>query len=548
MPTRDIYTGQDARTRLLLGANKVARAVSVTYGPGGRTCIMDRMAGILATKDGVTVAREVDLPDHTENQGCQILKNACIKVNDDVGDGTSTVAVLANALMVEGHKLIATGIDPGGLVRGMYKARDEVIEIIRGMSNSIVSQAELERVAMLASNGDVEVATNLAEACMAVGKDGTVTIEDGVGLETILEFKDGMEIEQGPCSQTFMGNTSERIINTPLVAVIHSRLRSIEDVQDLMETASQWPNNELVVFCLIAEAEALAVMTVNDAKGVMKCVAIGAPGVQFRKVEYLEDLAAMSGATMVDINAGMDHRKWNPEWFGSLRQITIRPKSTIMTSLPEAQDAINDRMVVLRAQEATSVSDYDRDRIKERLAKLSGGLALLKIGGVTEIAMKERRARVEDALGAVRAALRSGVVPGGGISYLRAATYLSPNKLLGNTGMFQTSHCVTAEDFGRNVLCRALMKPLELIADNVGEEGKVVVFNVMDNWGPVDWDSGEGFNWTGWDALTETYRDLSEDPLVMDPTDVAVSVINAAVSVAATLLTVETAIVLQGSK
>lgn len=533
MPTRNIYTGRDARTRLLRGANKIARAVSVTYGPGGRTCIMDRMAGMLATKDGVTVAREVDLPDHTENQGCQILKNACIKVNDEVGDGTTTVAILANALMAEGHKLIATGIDPGGLVRGMYTARDEVVPLIRGLANNITTQAELERVAMLASNGDAEVATNLAEACMAVGKDGTVTIEDGVGLETVLEFKDGMEIDQGPCSPTFLGSTTERVINTPLVAVIHSRLRSLDDVRDLMETASQWPNNELVVFCLIAEAEALAVMTVNDSKGVMKCVAIGAPGVQFRKVEYLEDLAAMAGATMVDINAGMDHRKWDPDWFGSLRQIVIRPKSTVMTSLPEAQEAINDRMVVLRAQEAVSVSDYDRDRLKERLARLSGGLALLKIGGATEVAMKERRARVEDALGAVRAALRSGVVPGGGIAYLRAST------ILDTKGM-------TAEDHGRRVLQRALRKPLEVIADNAGAEGAVVVQNVIDAWTPVDWESGEGFDWTGWDALTEAYRDLSNDPLVMDPTDVVVSVINAAVSVAATMLTVETAIVIQG--
>jgi chaperonin GroEL len=496
---------------------------------------MDRMAGLLATKDGVTVAREVDLPDHTENQGCQILKNACIKVNDEVGDGTTTVAVLAHALMVEGHKIISTGVDPGGLVRGMYAARDEVVDAIRWMSNSIVSQAELERVAMLASNGDTEIATNLAEACMAVGKDGTVTIEDGVGMETILEFKDGMEIDQGPCSPTFLGNATERVINTPLVAVIHSRLRSLEDVRDLMETASQWPNNELVVFCLLAEAEALAVMTANDSKGVMKCVAIGAPGVQFRKVEYLEDLAAMSGATMVDINAGMDHRKWNPEWFGSLRQITIKPKSTVMTSLPEAQESIAERMVALRAQEVVSVSDYDRDRIKERLAKLSGGLALLKIGGVTELAMKERRARVEDALGAVRAALRSGVVPGGGISYLRASTIL-------NTKGF------TAEDHGRRTLQRALMKPLEVIADNMGNEGKVVVQSVMEKWDPAGDDCSEGFDWTGWDASTETYRDLSNDPLIMDPTDVAVAVINAAVSVAATLLTVETAIVLQGTK
>jgi len=533
MPARDIYTGHDARNRLLRGANKIARAVSVTYGPGGRTCIMDRMAGLLATKDGVTVAREVDLPDHTENQGCQVLKNACIKVNDEVGDGTTTVAVVTDALLTEGHKVISTGVDPGGLVRGMYAARDKVVKVIRGMSNVITSQSELERVAALASNGDVDIATNLADACMAVGKEGTVIIEDGVGLGTTLEFKEGMEIEQGPCSPSFLGDKLERIINKPLVAVIHGRLRSLDDVQDLMETASQWPNNGLVVFCLIAESEALATMTVNDTKGVMKCVAIGAPGVQFRKVDYLEDLAAMSGATMVDANAGMNHRKWDPEWFGSLHQIIIKPRSTVMTSLPEAQDFIQDRMTVLRAQEDSCVSDYDRDRIKERLAKLAGSMAILKIGGATEIAMKERRARVEDALGAVRAALRSGVVPGGGIAYLRSTNCLPARKL---------TERKTPEDYGEFILCQALMKPLEIIANNIGEEGKVVVYNVMNKWDGVDCGSGD---WVGWDALTGTYRDLSDDPLIMDPTDVVVAVINAAVSVAGTLLNAETAIVLQ---
>jgi chaperonin GroEL len=488
---------------------------------------MDRMAGLMTTKDGVTVAREVTFADHTENQGCEILKQACIKVNDEVGDGTTTVAILAAALVQEGHKLIATGVDPGGMVRGLYRASNDAIAHIKSMSIPVTNQAELERVAFIASNGDAEIARNLAEACMAVGKDGTVTVEDGMGLDTTLEFHEGMEIDQGPCSPAFLGDNPERIINAPLVAVIHGRLRSLEDVQDLMETASQWPGNELVVFCLIAETEALAVMTVNNSKGVMKSVAIGAPGMQFRKVEYLEDLAAISGATMVDPIAGLDHRKWNPEWFGSLKQIVIKARSVTLTALPEAAESIALRMEELRAQEATCVSDYDRDRLKERLAKLSGGLAVLKMGGVTEIAMKERRARVEDALGAVRAALRSGVVPGGGIAYLRAASVL---------GEPMTN--MSAEAYGRRILRNALSRPLEILADNArGRHEGLIVARMVE---------ARGAGWDGWDALTDQYRDLSQDPMIADPTDVVVSVINAAVSVAATLLTVETAIVLQG--
>ena len=542
MPPREIYTGTDARAKMLRGANQMARAVSVTYGPGGRTCILQRMSGMLATKDGVTVAREVQLTDSLENQGCQILKEACIKVNNEVGDGTTTVAVLASAMLAEGHKLIATGIDPGGLTRGMKDAGEHALEYIREMATPILDQADLERVAMLASNGDVEVAKNMAEACMAVGKDGTVTIEDGVGLEVTLEFKEGMELDQGPCSPQFLRDQHERVIENPLVAVIHGRLRSLQDVQDLMEVASQWPQNELVVFCLLAETEALATMVVNDTKDVMKSVAIGAPGVQFRKQDYLQDIAALTGATYVDPNAGYDHKQWDPNWFGSLKSITIRPKSTILVAHDEAGDEVQERIQKLRAEEAHCASDYDRDRIQERLAKLSGGMAILKIGGVTEVAMKERRARVEDALGAVRAALRSGVVPGGGISYLRAADALSCGDLLSDTGVYQNKDCSTAEDFGRSVVRRALMKPLEVIANNADEEGKVVVYNVLSKW-----QGSEDFDWTGWDALTDQYRDLAEDPMVMDPTAVAIATVTAAISVVTTLLMVETAIVLKGA-
>ena len=534
MAAREIFTGIDARIPMLKGAAQVSRAVAVTYGPKGRLCLMDRFAGMLATKDGVTVAREVTLANSLENQGAQMLKQACLKVNDEVGDGTTTTAILAHALVKEGQKIIAGGVDPGGLVRGMYETLDVVLDEISNWSTSITTQKELERVAMLSSNGDEEVAKYLAEACMAVGKDGTVTVEDGVGMGITLEFKEGMELDQGPCSPAFLKGLPERVIENPLIAVIHGRLRSLADIQDLLECASQWPQNELVVFCLIAETEALEVMVVNDTKEVMKSVAIGAPGMQFRKQDYLQDIAALTGATFVDMQAGLDHKTWNPEWFGSLRKIIVYPKTSILIANDEASEAIQERLKYLTGEELHCVSDYDRDRLKERRAKLSGGMAILKIGDVTEAALKERRARVEDALGSVRAALRDGIVPGGGITFLRISEFI-------REGQDRTREW-DAEDWGWEAVRLGLQQPIMVLASNADTSGDVVKHVLIeDNWTKLE----NRYEWFGWDAMTGEYRDLFEDPMVADPAAVTCAVFKAALSVAAIFLTVETAITLK---
>ena len=533
MAARDIQHGLAARSSLVTGARKAARAVAVTYGPHGRLAILDRAAGHMATKDGVTVAREVGLSDRLENQGAQIVTAACIKVNDDVGDGTTTVAVLVDALLAEGHKLIAAGHDPMALTRGMQKAGTALAKAIRAMAHKLVTQEDVERVAMLSSNGDREIAKHLAEACMAVGKDGTVTVEDGVGLETTLEFKEGMELaDQGPCDPRFLKDKTERVLDDPLVAVIHGRLRSVADVQDMMEAASQWPNNPLVVFCLIAEGDALTTMVLNDAKNVVRCVPIGAPGTQGRKEDYLRDIAALSGATFVDTNAGLHHRTWDADWFGGLKQVTTGFRRTVLVGRDGASPHVAERIMELRAQETTCKSDYDRDRIQERLAKLSGGLALLKVGGATEAAMKERRARVEDALSAVRCALRGGVVAGGGVAYLRAAQHAW--FVVKDRG---------DEYLGADAVRKAFHKPLQVLADNAGAEGVVVVDAVrgkLEAGTYPEW--SDKALWEGWDALTGTYRNLFADPMVADPTEVAVAVVTTAISVATTLLTAETAI------
>lgn len=521
-PTRhpkSIARGYEARKRLLSGALQLAKAVTVTYGPAGRTCILDRLSGLLATKDGVTVAREVELSDPVANQGAAILREACIKVNDEVGDGTTTTALLAAEMLREGHKYVAAGADPNQMIQGMRAAQDAAFETIYALAEPIRTQKDLERVAMIASNGDVEVAKNMAEACMAVGQDGTITIEDGQSIEVTLEFKEGMEIEKGVTNTDFLEGDIERVIEGPLVAVINVSLNTLEDVQELLEVASQWPKNELLVFCRSVGGEALATMLVNNKEKVARCCAVQAPGMSHKQADYLEDVAALSGATFVDPEAGYPWQFWDAEWFGSLRKATIKERVSVLLAYDEAGELLEEHIRKLHAQEAVCVSDYDRDRLQERVAKLSGGLAILKIGGPTEAALKERRARVEDALGSVRAALREGVVPGGGTAYLRASERLA-ERPKDQDGFSQ----------GWAIVQRALQAPVRKLMANAGYESDPI-YSLRDR-----------SDWEGWDVSQAIIRDLTLEPRIIDPTAVVVSAIRAAISVSATLLTVEATI------
>jgi chaperonin GroEL len=521
MKTRQIATGTPARKRILEGALRLAQTTTITYGPHGRTCILDRNPELLTTRDGVTVARAIDLLDPVQNLGAQFLKEACIKVNNEVGDGTTTVAILTAEMLKRGHKIITAGIDPNQIVRGMNAARDQAISVIEDLAVSIETQKDIERVAMLASNGDTEVAQNMAEACMAVGKDGTVTIEDGQGIEVSLEFKEGMDLDRGPASMSFLKGDVERTLEGPLVAVINFTLQTLEDIQDLLEVASQWPQRELLVIAQDVKGVALATMIENDKQGIVRSVAVLAPGFTSRKADYLQDIAALSGATFVDPVAGYDIRTWDANWFGAFRKVLIKHNTVVLTSYDEARETLAQRILELKAQERHCVSDYDRDRLQERLGKLSGGMAVLRIGAATEAEMKERRARVEDALAAVKASLKDGVVPGAGLTYLRAA------KGLGNcTG------CDEGFTAGWNLVRDALSKPAEILATNGGHSGAAV----------LDLLQSSSEDWWGWDTLQGRCRDLIEDPPIIDPTAVALSVLRAAVSVASTLLTVEVSI------
>lgn len=522
---KQVVIGLPARKSLLSGALCLADTVAVTYGPHGRTVMLDRMAGLLTTKDGVTVAREIGLEDAIEDAGCKILREACIKVNDEAGDGTTTTAVLAAAILREGHRLIVAGHDPNQIVRGIRKAAEAVSELVESIAVPVKGEELLRQVAMVSCNGDEEVANALTEACMAVGKDGTVVIEPSERREITLVFKEGVEYPSGPSSPSFIGTDTERTMEDPLVAVIVGVLSSALDVIPVLEEASQFPRNELILIADSIEAEALATISMNDRQGVVRCVPFGGSGLGLQRRGPMEDIAALAGATLADKSVGNDHRAFSSEWFGSFRHAAITASKAVFTAHEEAHDGVQARIEKLKDEMASSVHEYDRDKLRERIAKLQGGMCILKVGGDTEAEIKERRARIEDALGAVQSALRHGVVPGGGSAYLWASTFDSVcDELDGD------------ERVGGKVLLRALEAPLHRLASNAFKKADAVVENVTDlmltNNQP----------WAGWDGRQDVYRSFREDPMVIDPVLVTTSALRAAVSVASTLLTVEASI------
>jgi chaperonin GroEL len=514
-----IDLNQPARDKLLAGARLLAKTVAVTYGPKGRTAMLDRMAGLIATKDGVTVAREVQLEDPVENMGAEIIRAACVKVNDEMGDGTTTAAIIAAELLGESHKLITAGHDPVQLGRDIQAAAVRAVEAVQCMMVRVENQTELERVAYVACNGDQEVAKALAEACIAVGQDGTISIEDGHGVDIELVFKDGMEVDKGVASAAFLRDTGgiERVLDNPLVVVVGGPLTAIEDVQEIMEVASQWPDHPLVLIAEHITGAALTTLILNDSQGVMGCVGVNAPGFGDRKLDMLRDIAALAGATYIDPMVTTFRKDFDPELFGTFRKATLRTDKALYEAVDEAREVIADRIEELKQEGLYCDSDYDRDRLVERIAKLAGGLCVMRVGGPTEPELKERRGRVEDALGAVRGALEQGVVPGAGVAYLEAAAHV--HEFDGGPGW--------------DTLAKALLAPILRLADNAGKDGPAILYQIQ----KVRED--DEYGWVGWDAVQDEVRDLGADPPIIDPMPVAVSVIEAAVSVTSTLLTVE---------
>lgn len=496
------------RNKILKGAQTLARAVSATYGPHGRIALIDRGAGaILGTKDGVTVARDISLPDPVEDIGAKIMQDACLTVNNAVGDGTTSTAVMSLAILEEGHKLITAGYSVAEICKQLDAGMEQAIKALLPHAVEVEAQETIERVAMIATNGDVDVSSKIAEATMVVGRDGTLTVEDGKSLHIELDYVEGIELESGAASLTFLQGEAERHIDRPLVAVVAKHLRTVEDIRSILEDASQWPNHPLVLFCEHIEGEALTTMTVNDSQGTIKCVAVNAPGFAHRKKDFLKDIAAVSGAVFVDDEVGQE---WDDSCFGGLEKIVVREKTTTLESSEAAEEGIAQRVEEIKAQARHNTSEYDADRTKERIAKLTGGLCVLRVGGVTEAEMKERRARIEDALGAVSAALDGGIVPGGGKAYALAA------------------EGVTASP----VLRKALLKPLFTLTANAGLSGDNIVA-----------EASKVEAWEGFDFKSQTWRDYSMEPAIIDPVNVAIEVIKASVSVGKMLLSIEKAVV-----
>ena len=511
--SKEIFFGNDFRTSILKGAEVFANTVTKTMGPFSGTVMMSRMGGLLQTKDGVTVAREINLKNPVANMGCQVLKEACIKVNDEAGDGTTTTACLTHALLKEGHKLIVAGHDPVTLQREMQVASEKVITALWNNAFPVEKEEELHSVAMISCNGDIEVADVLTEACLAVGKDGTVVIEEGNSMGIEMDFKEGFELDCGAISSYFMDNKLEKKLVSPLVAVVPKVITSMKDVFSMLEESSQFPQNELLLICYGLEGEALKFMTTNHVKGVCTSMPINIAGVSLRRAEYMKDIAALCGCEVLEEDQ-YDITKFNTEWFGSCVEVFVQNKKTVFTAFEEAEESIDKRCRELETDLASAISDYDRDNIQQRISKLKGGFCLVSVGGATEAAMKEKRARIEDALGAVQSALRTGIVAGGGASYLWASQVLS-------------------DEGGEGLLKRALRKPMETIVGNGNQNGDYAVEMLL----------REGENcWSGWNVRKKEVMDLYHNK-VIDPLLVAEKVVESSISVAGTMLTAEAGIV-----
>ena len=514
------------RDKIVSGALQVTRAVEVTYGPCGRTVMLDRFSGLLSSRDGVTVACEVEPSDPVERVGALALRHACIQINEEVGDGTSTTVLLAGKLIELGHKHIVAGVDPGELSVALENMVP--LSLLKLMKIEVKDVSLLEQVALHTTKGDTEVAQALAQASMLVGKTGMVVVEDGKGRGVEVVPKHGMEIDGGWESSDFSQDGEPWERDVTLVAVIDGTVTKFEDVAPLMEAASSvGPGNlPLLVVSRGMYGEALQTMVVNHRKEVLSCCGVRAPKYGPKMRGWLEDLAALSQAQVVDTTTGMKLCEFESGWLGSVQQVSVTASSATLVCFDDAFESIEARVAVLRMERDREESVHDREQITERIAKLTDGFCVLRVGAVTESEAKERRGRVEDALHAVRAALSEGVVPGAGMAYFWLAWYLEGER----ERMPDHAHQVALQ-----ILCEALREPLRALVRNAGYEAPVVLEGLSMASDPLS-------AWAGFDAVTGSYRSLGVEPVLADPLAVVRTAIETAVSVARMLLTAEVAI------
>jgi chaperonin GroEL len=522
MSAKELRFSEDARSAILNGVNVLANAVKVTLGPKGRNVVIEKSFGAPnITKDGVTVAKEIELSDKFENMGAQMVREVASKTNDDAGDGTTTATVLAQAIFREGAKIVAAGINPMELKRGIDKAVIAVVEELKKISKPIKDQKEVAQVGTISANNDPEIGKIIAEAMEKVGKEGVITVEESKTAETTLDIVEGMQFDRGYLSPYFVTNPEkmEASIENPYILIYEKKISSMKDLLPLLEKVVQ-KSKPLIIVAEDVDGEALATLVVNKLRGTIQVAAVKAPGFGDRRKEMLQDIATLTGGKVISEDLGHKLETARLEDLGQAKKVTIDKDNTTIVDGAGKKAEVESRVKTIRAQIDETTSDYDREKLQERLAKLVGGVAVVNVGAPSEVEMKEKKARVEDALNATRAAVEEGIVPGGGTALLRAAKALANIKGLS-----------AEQQAGVTIIKRALEEPLRQIAGNAGFEGSIVVDKVITNNTPA-W----GFN-----ALTETYEDLIAAG-VIDPTKVARCAIQNAASVASLMLTTETLI------
>ena len=516
MGAKMIAFDQEARQAMQRGVAKLARAVKVTLGPRGRNVIIQKSFGSpTVTKDGVTVAKEIELEDKYENMGAQMVKEVASKTSDIAGDGTTTATVMAEAIYNEGLKAVVAGVNPMLMKRGMDKAVSDIIDKLKSMSVKVSSRKETEQVATVASNFDTEIGGMIAEATEKVGKDGVITVEEGKSLKTEVEWVEGMQFDRGYLSPYFVTNpqTMEAVLEDAYILIFEKKISSVKDLVPVLEQVAQ-TGRPLLIIAEEVEGEALATLVINKLRGTFRCVAVKAPGYGDRRKAMLEDIAVLTGGKPIFEALGIDLENVALTDLGHAKKVVIDKDNTTIIEGAGATNEIKGRIDTIRREIADTKSDYDREKLEERLAKLSGGVAKILVGAATESEMKEKKARVEDALHATRAALEEGILPGGGVALLRASRHVTAS-----------SDLTIDEKTGYQIIIRACSAPIHQIAENAGQDGGVVVSKVAEATGN-----------NGYDALNDVYTDMVVAGII-DPTKVTRSALQNAASVSTLLLT-----------
>ena len=518
MSAKDVKFGDDARAKILAGVNVLADAVKVTLGPKGRNVVLDKAFGApTITKDGVSVAKEIELEDKFENMGAQLVKEVASKTNDVAGDGTTTATVLAQAMVREGLKAVAAGMNPMDLKRGIDKAVSSAVASLQDLSKPCADAKEIAQVGTVSANSDESVGNIIAEAMDKVGKEGVITVEEGQSLENELDVVEGMQFDRGYLSPYFANKQDTMIadLETPLILLHDKKISNIRDLLPTLEAVAK-AGRPLLIIAEDVEGEALATLVVNNIRGIVKVCAVKAPGFGDRRKAMLEDIAILTGGKVISEEIGMSLESITMEDLGSAKRVQVsKENSTIIDGMGDATQ-ISDRVNQVRAQIEESSSDYDREKMQERVAKLAGGVALIKVGAATEVEMKEKKARVEDALHATRAAVEEGVVPGGGVAFIRTLDAVANVK--GDNA---------DQDAGVQAILKAIEAPLRQIVDNGGDDASVVLNEVRNNKGTFGYNAGTG-----------EYGDMIQMG-ILDPTKVTRTALQHAASIASMIITTE---------